>query len=56
MSKKNKDDKQSEEVKKQLPDPSGYKILVAMPEVEEKTEGGIVKASTTVRDEEVSNI
>ncbi len=56
MSKKNKDDKQKEEVKKQLPDPSGYKILVAMPEVEEKTEGGIVKASTTVRDEEVSNI
>jgi co-chaperonin GroES (HSP10) len=56
MSKKNKDDKQSEEVKKQLPDPSGYKILVAMPEVEKKTEGGIVKASTTVRDEEVSNI
>ena len=56
MSKKNKDDKQSAEVKKQLPDPSGYKILVAMPEVEEKTEGGIVKASTTVRDEEVSNI
>tara|TARA_R100001086_G_scaffold65956_1_gene30640 strand:- start:171 stop:545 length:375 start_codon:yes stop_codon:yes gene_type:complete len=56
MSKKNKNDKQSEEVKKQLPDPSGYKILVAMPEVEEKTEGGIVKASTTVRDEEVSNI
>ena len=56
MSKKNKDDKQSEEVKKQLPDPSGYKILVAMPEVEEKTEGGFVKASTTVRDEEVSNI
>ena len=56
MSKKNKDDKQSKEVKKQLPDPSGYKILVAMPEVEEKTEGGIVKASTTLRDEEVSNI
>ena len=56
MSKKNKDDKQSEKIKKQLPDPSGYKILVAMPEVEEKTEGGIVKASTTVRDEEVSNI
>ena len=56
MSKKNKDDKQSEEIKKQLPDPSGYKILVAMPEVEEKTEGGIVKASTTLRDEEVSNI
>ena len=56
MSKKNKDDKQPEEVKKQLPDPSGYKILVAMPEVDEKTEGGIVKASTTLRDEEVSNI
>ena len=42
--------------KKQLPDPSGYRILVAMPNAEEKTEGGILKANQTIKDEEVSNI
>jgi co-chaperonin GroES (HSP10) len=42
--------------KKQLPDPSGYRILVAMPVAEEKTEGGILKANQTIKDEEVSNI
>lgn len=43
-------------IKSQLPEPKGWKILVAMPEVDEKTEGGIVKATQTIRDEEVSNI
>ena len=42
--------------KKQLPDPSGYRILVAMPIADEKTEGGILKANQTIKDEEVSNI
>ena len=42
--------------KSQLPEPVGYRILIAMPEVDEKTDGGIVKASSTIRDEEVSNI
>ena len=28
----------------QLPEPAGYKILIALPEVDEKTEGGIIKA------------
>jgi co-chaperonin GroES (HSP10) len=45
-----------EEVKSQLPEPQGWKILVAMPVAEEKTEGGILKAASTVRDEELSNI
>ena len=45
-----------EEVKSQLPEPQGWKILVAMPIAEEKTEGGILKAASTVRDEELSNI
>ena len=45
-----------DEVKSQLPEPKGWKILIAMPTEEEKTEGGIIKASTTVKDEEVSNI
>jgi len=46
----------NESIKNQLPDPKGWKVLVVMPEVDEKTEGGILKATSTVRDEEVSNI
>jgi co-chaperonin GroES (HSP10) len=46
----------NEDVKTQLPDPKGWKILVAMPQADEKTEGGIIKASQTIKDEEVSNI
>ena len=45
-----------EDKRKQLPEPKGWKILVAMPQADEKTDGGIIKASTTIRDEEVSNI
>ena len=33
----------SNETKSQLPEPSGWRILVAMPRAEEKTDGGIVK-------------
>lgn len=39
---------------KQLPDPSGYRILCAIPEAEEKTEGGIYKADETKRFEELT--
>lgn len=39
---------------KQLPDPSGYRILCAIPEVEEKTEGGIFKADVTLQYEELT--
>ncbi len=46
----------SNETKSQLPEPAGWRILVAMPRAEEKTDGGIVKASQTIKDEEVSNI
>jgi co-chaperonin GroES (HSP10) len=38
---------------KQLPDPSGYRILCALPEIEEKTEGGIIKADITLQHEEL---
>lgn len=40
----------------QLPEPKGYKILVALPEVDEKTEGGIIKARTTMEVEETGSI
>lgn len=38
---------------KQLPDPSGYRILCALPEIEEKTAGGIIKADITLHHEEL---
>lgn len=37
----------------QLPVPSGYRILCALPETEEKTEGGIFKADITIHHEEL---
>ncbi len=42
-----------EQKAKQLPEPSGYHILVTMIETEEKFESGIIKADTTRHYEEV---
>ena len=42
-----------EQKAKALPEPSGYRILVAIPEIDEKYESGIVKADTTMHFEEV---
>jgi co-chaperonin GroES (HSP10) len=38
---------------KQLPDPSGYRILCAIPEVEEAFESGILKSDETRRHDEL---
>ena len=40
----------------QLPEPQGYKLLIALPDPDEKTEGGILKAASTLHDEEVGSI
>lgn len=40
----------------QLPEPKGYRILCAVPEVEEAFESGIVKADTTKTIEEHSTV
>jgi co-chaperonin GroES (HSP10) len=40
----------------QLPDPKGYKILCALPEVEDKFSNGILKADTTLKTEEHSSV
>jgi len=40
----------------QLPEPKGYKILIALPNPDEKTDGGIVKAMQTMHAEEVGSI
>jgi co-chaperonin GroES (HSP10) len=48
--------KKAEEKAKQLPKPSGYKILCAIPEAEkefEDSEVGLIKSDITMRNEEV---
>jgi co-chaperonin GroES (HSP10) len=45
-------DKSNEEKATQLPKPSGYRILCAIPEQEKEFESGIIKADETVRVEE----
>jgi co-chaperonin GroES (HSP10) len=43
----------AEDKAKQLPEPVGYHILVAIPEVEDKYDSGLIKADTTMHAEEV---
>lgn len=38
---------------KQLPEPTTYHLLCALPEVEETTEGGLIKSAQTIHFEEV---
>lgn len=42
-----------EQKARQLPDPSGYRILCALPEIENKTAGGIFKSDLTMHHEEL---
>jgi co-chaperonin GroES (HSP10) len=37
----------------QLPDPSGYRILCAIPDIDRKTAGGVLKADITLQHEEL---
>jgi co-chaperonin GroES (HSP10) len=46
-------DATAEEKARQLPRPSGYHILCAIPEIEKEYDSGIVKADETVRNEEI---
>ena len=43
----------AEEKAKQLPKPSGYHILCAIPEVEKEFDSGILKADATIQHEEI---
>jgi len=43
-------------IAERLPRPTGARILVIMPTIEEKTEGGIIKHSSTLRTEEVASV
>jgi len=44
---------EAEDKAKQLPQPAGYHILCAVPEVEEEFENGLIKSSQTVYTEEM---
>jgi len=43
----------ADEKAKQLPDPTGYHILVGLPEKEEKFDSGLLKADSTMYTEQV---
>ena len=49
-------DKSNSRKASQMPKPKGYKILIALPEPDEKTDGGIIKSSQTIHTEEVGSI
>jgi co-chaperonin GroES (HSP10) len=42
-----------EQKAKQLPDPSGYRILCAIPETEDSYDNGLIKSELTMRHEEL---
>jgi len=44
--------KRNEEKATQLPKPTGYRILCAIPEAEKEHDGGILKSDETMRNEE----
>jgi len=51
-----KDIKDGDNFASQLPEPKGYKLLIALPEIEEKTEGGIIKSAQTQYEENIATI
>jgi co-chaperonin GroES (HSP10) len=40
----------------QLPEPKGYKLLIALPEVDEKTDGGIIKSAKHQQEEQIATV
>jgi co-chaperonin GroES (HSP10) len=44
------------ELEQQLPKPVGYKLLIALPQIEETFAGGILKADKTIRDEHILSV
>jgi co-chaperonin GroES (HSP10) len=40
----------------QLPEPRGYKVLIALPDPEKEFAGGIIKSAKTIHEEEVGSI
>ena len=47
---------EDEELTAKLPEPVGYKLLIAMPEMSEKTEGGVFVPDALKKQEETASI
>ena len=56
MKRKEKIEEQEKELETQIPKPVGYRVLVALPNVEETFESGIAKANSTKHEEYVLSI
>ena len=50
------EDAPEEDKAKQLPVPTGYHILIGLPEISETTDGGIIKAQSTISIEETASV
>lgn len=49
-------DKEDNRTASALPEPCGYRLLIALPKIEEKTEGGIYRPDSLLKAEEVATI
>ena len=52
----NEADEDSPRYASQLPEPKGYKLLIALPEVDEATEGGIIKSAQSQHEESIATV
>ena len=50
------DTKVSESLQSKLPEPTGYRLLIALPEISEKTEGGVFMPDGLKKDESTASI
>jgi co-chaperonin GroES (HSP10) len=47
---------EDEDVKARLPEPSGYRLLIAIPEISEKTDGGVFMPDQLKKAEETASL
>ena len=40
----------------QLPEPKGYKLLIALPEIDEMTDGGIIRSEDSRHEESIATV
>ena len=50
------EDEENPNIASQLPDPRGYKLLIALPEVDEMTDGGIIKSEDLRHEESIATV
>ncbi len=48
--------KVEDNLQSKLPEPTGYRLLIALPEIDEKTEGGVIMPDGLVKDESTASI